>query len=79
MSKVQLKVLLGMGRSASINIFYLQSMIVREVLAAVCVAPLPRPRPPPLPLPLPLPLPRPSPVPLVDVLAVPPRPRFPTE
>lgn len=54
--------------------FYLQSMILRELLAAACAAPLPRPRPP---LPLPLPLPLPSPVALVDVFIASPRPCFP--
>lgn len=54
--------------------FYLQSMILRELLAAACTAPLPRPRPP---LPLPLPLPLPSPVALVDVFIASPRPCFP--
>ena len=56
---------------------HLQSIIVREVFAPACDAPLPLPRP--RPLPLPLPRPRPSAVPLEDVLPTSPRPFFPVD
>ena len=56
---------------------HLQPIIVREVFAPACNAPLPLPRPPPLPLPLPRP--RPPPVPLEDVLPTSPRPFFPVD